>query len=106
MAKCRYTVYNAEIFCGLWTPIRTSDSTAEAKFKKSVFLGHPTAQCTYHMEYFIGGHFAEPAVRVDVYFIPMISTLFNQLPPWGDPPTNVCNLGRCIYGKFVAVWIF
>ena len=30
-------VYKAEIFCGLWTPIRTSDSTAEAKLKKSVF---------------------------------------------------------------------
>ena len=28
-------------FCGLWTPIRTSDSTDEAKFKKGVFLGHP-----------------------------------------------------------------
>ena len=37
----RLWVYNAEIFCGLWTPIRTSDLTAEAKFKKSVFLGHP-----------------------------------------------------------------
>ena len=34
MAKCRLWVYNAEIFCGLWTPIRTSDLTAEAKFKK------------------------------------------------------------------------
>ena len=41
MAKCRLWVYNAEIFCGLWTPIRTSDSTDEAKFKKGVFLGHP-----------------------------------------------------------------
>ena len=71
---------------------------------------HRVAQCamhiSYHMVYFIGGYFAEPAVRGDVYFIPMISTLFNQLPPWGDPPTNVCNLGRCINGKFVAVWIF
>ena len=37
MSKCRLWVYNAEIFCGLWTPIRTSDLTAEAKFKKSVF---------------------------------------------------------------------
>ena len=41
MSKCRLWVYNAEIFCGLWTPIRTSDLTAEAKFKKGVFLGHP-----------------------------------------------------------------
>ena len=65
-----------------------------------------TQGCTYHMVYFIVGYFAEPAVRGDVYFIPMISTLFNQLAPWGDPPTNVCNLGRCINGKFVAVWIF
>ena len=36
MAKCRLWVYNAEIFF-------TSDSTAEAKFKKGVFLGHPSA---------------------------------------------------------------
>ena len=36
----RLWVYNADFFCGLWTPIRTSDSTAEAKFKKGVFLGH------------------------------------------------------------------
>ena len=46
MAKCRLWVYKTEIFCGLWTPIRTSDSTAEAKFKKSVFwdtlLPNPT----------------------------------------------------------------
>ena len=34
---CRLWVYNAEFFCGLWTPIRTSDSTDEVKFKKSVF---------------------------------------------------------------------
>ena len=38
---CRLWVYNAEKICGLWTPIRTSDSTDEAKFKKGVFLGHP-----------------------------------------------------------------
>ena len=31
-----------KFFCGLWTPIRTSDSTADAKFKKGVFLGHPS----------------------------------------------------------------
>ena len=38
-------------------------------------------------EYFICGHFAEPTVMVDVYFIPIISTLFNQPPSWtlGQP---------------------
>ena len=39
---CRLWVYNAEFFCGLSTPIRTSDSTDEAKFKKGLFLGHPS----------------------------------------------------------------
>ena len=34
---CRLWVCNAEFFCGLWTLICTSDSTNEAKFKKSVF---------------------------------------------------------------------
>ena len=33
----RLWVYNADFFCGLWTPIRTSDSTAEAKLKKVLF---------------------------------------------------------------------
>ena len=37
--ECRLWVYNADIFCGLWTPIRTSDLTAEAKLKK--FFGTP-----------------------------------------------------------------
>ena len=41
---CQSVVYGSitlKICCGLWTPIRTSDSTDEAKFKKGVFLGHP-----------------------------------------------------------------
>ena len=43
MAKCRLWVYNAnKKVCGLWTPIRTTDSKNEVKFKKGVFLGHPT----------------------------------------------------------------
>ena len=44
----RLWVYNAEIFCGLWTPIRTSDLTAEAKFKKGVFLEHPNTHAHTH----------------------------------------------------------
>ena len=32
-----YGSITLKFFCGLWTPIRTSDSTAEAKFKKNVF---------------------------------------------------------------------
>ena len=32
-----YGSITLKFFCGLWTPIRTSDSTGEAKFKKSVF---------------------------------------------------------------------
>ena len=50
MAKCRLWVYNADFFCGLWTPIRTSDSKNEAKFKKGVFLGHPNVQVSYWIE--------------------------------------------------------
>ena len=41
-AICRLWVYNAEFFRGLWELVRTSGSTDETKFKKSVLLGHPT----------------------------------------------------------------
>ena len=39
MAKCRYTVYNAEIFCGALDTSGSADVRV-VKFKK-VFLGHP-----------------------------------------------------------------
>ena len=37
-----YGSITLKIFRGLWELVHTSGSTAETKFKKSVFLGHPT----------------------------------------------------------------
>ena len=36
-----YGSITLKFFRGLWELVRTSGSTAETKFKKSVFLGHP-----------------------------------------------------------------
>ena len=79
MAKCRLWVYKAVNLCVLWTPIRTSDSTDEAKFKKGVFLGHPN-------DYdYSGGRMQRNCLTL-------------AAPDRRPSQTEVCN------GKFEKIW--
>ena len=43
-----YGSITLKFFQGLWELVRTSGSIPETKFKKRVFLGHPTQECLWN----------------------------------------------------------